>query len=452
MSTDKQEAPLKIVHLIAENVKKLRAVEISPQGEIVTISGRNNQGKTTVLDAIWMALDHTRVDAVMPIRKGESKARIVLDLGEIIVERKFNEKGSSLSVESAAGARFTKPQQMLDGLIGKLSFDPLAFARMDERGQFDELKRVVKLDVDINELDALNKGDFAKRTDHNRDAKQKRAQADGIIVAAGLPDAPLDEQALLDEMERATTTNTGIEQRRVRREQAVQGIADARAMVEAKRKEAAALRAQADEIDRAATEMAANADATQKKLDEAETLPALINVADIRVKHTHAKQVNEKLAQRDRRNALVKEAEGIEAQSAELTTKIEAREKAKHAAIAAAKMPVEGLGFGDGIITFDGVPFSQASTSVQIRVSLALAMAANPRLRVIRMQHGNDLDDEGLAIVTQMVKDNGYQLWLEKVDSSGKLGIVIEDGAVIAVDGEAPPPPRPKKDAARASA
>lgn len=50
---------MKIVHLVAENVKKLRAVEISPKGELVTISGKNGQGKTSVLDAIWWALAGT---------------------------------------------------------------------------------------------------------------------------------------------------------------------------------------------------------------------------------------------------------------------------------------------------------------------------------------------------------------------------------------------------------
>ena len=60
-------------------------------------------------------------------------------------------------------------------------------------------------------------------------------------------------------------------------------------------------------------------------------------------------------------------------------------------------MPVEGLGFGAGIVTFNGLPFDQASTAEQLRVSVAIAMAANPKLRVLRIKHGNDLDADNLA-------------------------------------------------------
>ena len=47
---------LKIIQLSAENVKRLIAVEIKPDGNLVQITGKNGQGKTSVLDSIWWAL------------------------------------------------------------------------------------------------------------------------------------------------------------------------------------------------------------------------------------------------------------------------------------------------------------------------------------------------------------------------------------------------------------
>lgn len=47
---------LRIVRLTAENIKKLRAVEIVPSGNVVQITGPNGSGKTSVLDAIYYAL------------------------------------------------------------------------------------------------------------------------------------------------------------------------------------------------------------------------------------------------------------------------------------------------------------------------------------------------------------------------------------------------------------
>ena len=208
---------MKIVKLTAENIKKLRAVEITPNGDVVTISGKNGAGKTSVLDSIWWALSGTTHIQAQPIRKGETKARIRLDMGEIIVERKFTESGSTLVVENAEGARFPSPQKMLDAMIGELSFDPLAFSRMDARKQFDELRRVSELDVDIDELDRLNKSDYAKRTDINRDAKLRRAIVDGIAIADIGDAKQIDESELVAQLQKAGEHNTEIETRRARR-------------------------------------------------------------------------------------------------------------------------------------------------------------------------------------------------------------------------------------------
>jgi DNA repair exonuclease SbcCD ATPase subunit len=427
---------MKIVALTAENIKKLRAVEIKPNGEIVTIAGKNGAGKSSVLDSIWWALAGTSHIQAQPIRKGENKARIRLDLGELIVERRFTESGSTLFVENAEGARFPSPQKMLDALLGELSFDPLAFARMEPRKQFDELRRVSKLEVDIDQLDALNRGDYAKRTDVNRDAKAKRAQAQAIAVATDLPDAPLDESALLDEIQKAGEHNAQLEQRKARREQAQRDANDKKAEGIRLRSRAAELRAEADRLDKQASDVMAEAAAIEKKIDEAEALPAPIDVAAIRVKLEHAKQVNAKIVARDRRQQIEKEAAVLEEQSRQLTLQMSAREEEKQRAIAAAQMPVDGLGFGDGVVTYNGVPLEQASSAEQLKVSLGIAMAANPKLRVIRIQDGSLLDDDSLAQIAAMAKDGGYQVWVEKVDTTGKIGVVIDDGMVVAVDGQ----------------
>ena len=85
--TTKSEKPLRIVALTAENVKRLTAVHIEPQGNVVQITGRNRQGKTSVLDAIWWAIEGASHIQASPIHKGADKARIRLDLGEILGRR-----------------------------------------------------------------------------------------------------------------------------------------------------------------------------------------------------------------------------------------------------------------------------------------------------------------------------------------------------------------------------
>ncbi len=43
---------MKIIKLQSENIKKLKAIEIKPDSNLIQITGANAQGKTSVLDSI----------------------------------------------------------------------------------------------------------------------------------------------------------------------------------------------------------------------------------------------------------------------------------------------------------------------------------------------------------------------------------------------------------------
>ena len=62
---------MRIVQFHAENFKRLGLVEITPEGNLVTIGGKNGQGKSSVLDAIFVALKGRAVAPPKPIRAGE---------------------------------------------------------------------------------------------------------------------------------------------------------------------------------------------------------------------------------------------------------------------------------------------------------------------------------------------------------------------------------------------
>ena len=47
---------MQIIRLEADSFKRLRAVDITPRGDMVMITGRNAQGKSSVLDSIQAAL------------------------------------------------------------------------------------------------------------------------------------------------------------------------------------------------------------------------------------------------------------------------------------------------------------------------------------------------------------------------------------------------------------
>ena len=100
-------------------------------------------------------------------------------------------------------------------------------------------------------------------------------------------------------------------------------------------------------------------------------------------------------------------------------------------------MPVEGIEFGEDSVLLNGVPFEQASDAEQLRASVAIAMAANPKLRVIRIRDGSLLDDEAMQLLGTMATEADMQVWIERVDSSGRIGFVLEDGHVRKTEAQA---------------
>ena len=95
-----------------------------------------------------------------------------------------------------------------------------------------------------------------------------------------------------------------------------------------------------------------------------------------------------------------------------------------------AKFPIKGLAFDDTGVTYNGIPFSQCSTAERLRVSLAMAMAMNPKLKVLRIMDGSLLDSQNMAVIQEMVAANDYQCWIERISENAGCGIYIEDGEV----------------------
>ncbi|HTB46281.1 MAG TPA: AAA family ATPase [Acetobacteraceae bacterium] len=436
--------PLHILGFLAEDVKRIEVVEITPDGALVQLTGKNGSGKTSVLDCISWALEDATHIQVEPIRRGAKRARIRLDLGEVIVERTFtaSEGGTttSLSVRTPEGAEYRRPRALLDGFLGALSMDPVAFVqRMDDKARFTALRPFVPA-VDFEAVAAANEKDFAARRELNAEARRQNTLADRMTVPrdADLPDVAIDVSAIEAELEQAGHTNTEIETRRLRREQTAahaermqEEAFTLRRQAERLREQAAVLIAQAEqtETDAAAAEHASAALTT--KLAEAEPLPEPVDTAAIRTRLNQARGINTMVDVRTQRDAARTAAEAAERAARDLTEQMNARRAAMNAQIAAAALPVPGLTLTpEGGVRLNDLPFDQASDADQLRASIAVAMALNPRLRVIRVRDGSLLDADGMLLLAGMAKERGYQVWVERVGTDSETGIELVAGRV----------------------
>src|SRR3972149_8867269 len=126
--TTESEAGLTVLALQGENVKRVRAVRIvPPRTGVVKIAGKNGAAKSSTLALTPFGLGGARARPAMPIRRGATNAKEVVELQDakgmpaLRVTLTWTGKGEYLTVErrlGGAGGPIKGPQEVLDSLVG----------------------------------------------------------------------------------------------------------------------------------------------------------------------------------------------------------------------------------------------------------------------------------------------------------------------------------------------
>lgn len=407
---------MKVIELKAENFKRLKAVEIRPDGAVVQINGNNAAGKTSVLDSIWAALGGRSAKIPNPVRDGEEKATVNIDLGEIAVESSWTEGGKrKLTVKAADGRNLKSPQTILDDLVGQLTFDPLAFSRMKPGDQLDTLREVSGLD--LTEIENAIQAAFDTRTDVNREAKRLKAVASDTPVVDA-PDEFVSVEGLMESLGVAEATNRGNGAKRAHHDRIGEDVLSLGEGAER-------LRIQLEEKEK---ELQAKT-AEWMRLGEAVKLLEDADTDSIRVQISNAQITNHGIGQRHKAKQVRRELSEKADEATALSDKIIKLEADKLLQIKNASLPIDGLSMSLEGVTYNGVPFESASSAEQLRVSVAMGLAMNPKLRVMLIRDGSLLDDDNMNTLAEMASKADAQIWVERV-GEGESGIIIEDGTV----------------------
>lgn len=409
-----------IVGLEVENFQRIKAVQLKPDGSgSVIVSGANEQGKTSLLDAIWATLGgKAGNNSARPVRDGAAQARVEIDLGDMIVTRVWRNGTTAVRVKSKDGAEYKSPQALLDSFIGRNTFDPLAFTRLKAREQREALLDLVDLDVDVSALDAARAAAFEERTEVGR---RKSALGAAPVVDENLPRVEVSVSDLLQRINAARDQEALNQADRAK----LSALQDKSASVrgELQRARELVLKLEAEEA------IVAGEIVAQQAVVDNLTYPEDISELEIAVAEVEATNAAIRA-----NNTAIEIIEAIKARSAEydaLTEKIREIDAEKAAALARAVFPVDGLGFDDEGVTFNGQPFSVASSAQKIRVSMAMAIAANPKLRVARIMDGSLLDAKSMKLISDLAVDNDFQVWIEVVADGQGVGFEIEDGELV---------------------
>jgi len=400
---------MKIIRLSASNFMRLVAVEIKPEGNVITIAGKNCAGKSSVLNAIVAALGGKNVAPKKPIRDGQQKAIVVVETEELTIARKFTSSGSYLEVTNKDGFAAKSPQAVLDKLVGALAFDPLAFTERPDKEQ-----RKILIDLMGVDVAAHDKKIAALRSRRNDLMAQKKRACDEQAEMPqweGVPEEEASLASLVAQMNKANAANKEYDD--------LQGLADQQL------RELVSLQDELKEIKTRIATAEKAAQESQAKLSQMQH----IDTAEIEAQAAALEETNRKV--RDNRLYAAKQ-EDIGRLAEEIHAEYQAIQQAeadKANALASVKLPLDGLSVDADGVTYQGIPLSQVNHAKQLEISMAIQMALNPKLRVM-LCNGNGLDDDTFAAIVKMAEERDYQVWLEKAGTDGKFGVVIEDGHI----------------------
>lgn len=410
----------KILRVKIQNVLGIEVVEINPEGNVITIGGANEAGKSSVLNAMMMTLGGKKAEFDEPLRRGATQGFATIELDDLIVTKTWTEGvGSKLTVTNADGAKFTTPQRILNKLVGLLTFDPMAFTTMSASDQAATLQELLGKDFTtaVKAVDDKIQVAYDARADFSRDLK-RLGRPEPVEPVERIEVAELlNEKVRLEkfnEQQNVRAENMAIARERLEEQgrtidSRVNQIADLKEVLERERA-----------IGIEMTE-------TYNDMPQPEPLMALdavhAKLASIDETNSRATAYEAYRQVVDQSDALTGE---VNAKSGELADLRRQRETLFHKA----EFPVDGLGLADGSVTLDGLPFNQASSAARLKVSVAMGLAANPELRILFVRNGSLLDSTHLALLDEMAAERDGQVWIEVVDENDTCQVTIVDGRV----------------------
>jgi energy-coupling factor transporter ATP-binding protein EcfA2 len=418
---------VKVTQFAAKNYKRLRYVEMKPEGELVIVGGRNAQGKTSALDALADALSGTKTKALEPVRKGEDRADIIVKTDTGLTIRKYYTAagGYGLRVQTDDGMEVPGAAAYLGQFFNSLTFDPLEFARADEKRQASTLRRLAG--IDTTELDASREEAFTSRTVVNRRVRdlegELKSMGDRPMVAGKVVDVTTlltQQQTMLAVKEQ----NDAVRRDHAGRLMALDNYRQALARLLQEREDLSARIIVAEHN-------------VKDVMAEIETLSAQVaiqgepNLAGIREAIANAQTSNAGVGAAKRWDQTSERLDAAKQEAQALTDQLDVIDTKKLAQLRDAKYPLPTLEVdAAGHVLYAGVPFSQASAAEQVKVSAACGLALKPELRVLIIRDGSLLDDDSMASLEALAVEYDAQLFIERVGTVG-ASVVIEDGEVV---------------------
>lgn len=400
---------MKINKLEIENVKRVKAVKMEPTSNGLTvIGGKNNQGKTSVLDSIAWALGGDRYRPSQAAREGSMippNLHIVMSNG-LIVERKG--KNSDLKVTDPNGKK--GGQQLLNEFVETLALDLPKFMEASGQEKARTLFRIIGVEDSLTKMERDEKELYNRRLAVGQVADQKEKYAKEQAYFPDMPKEPVSATELIRRQQDILAQNGENQRKRLRLHQLEQEQQKVMEEMEQLIK-----RQQVIEADLSVARMAAAdlQDQSTKELEE--------DIANI-------EEINRKVRANLDKEKAEEDAREYRRQYNQLTKEIEDIRKSKMDLLNSANLPLPGLSVKEGELVYNDFPWDNMSGSDQLKVATAIIRKLNPRCGFVLIDKLEQMDLETLNEFGRWLEQEGLQAIATRVSTGEECSILISDG------------------------
>lgn len=419
---------VKIAALEAENVKRIKAVALTPSPTGLTIvGGNNNQGKTSVLDALAWALGGEKFRPTAAVRDGAlapPHLKVILSNG-VVVERKG--KNSSLTVTDPTGQR--SGQQLLNAFVEPLALDLPRFMQASDKDKADTLLNIIGVGDALTGLDREIKALYDRRTVIGQIGAQKRHAAEELTEYPDAPSEPVRAIELIQQQQEILLHNADNQRKRMKL-----------AQLEEQEKQ---LGRRVQELSQELEMVEHQLTAVQQDVQDATKTVAQLqdeSTAELEQSIRNVEEINRQVSANLAKSKAQDEAERYAQEYTALTEQIKAKRTARMDLLNGADLPLTGLGVEDGSLTYNGKHWQDMSGSDQLRVATAIVRRLNPNCGFVLLDKLEQMDLATLAEFGSWLQAEGLQAIATRVSTGGECQIIIEDGRVK--DAEEPPAPK----------
>lgn len=410
---------VKINKLEIENVKRVKAVTIEPTSNGLTIlGGNNNQGKTSVLDAIAWALGGNKYKPSKPARDGSMNPptlRLELSNG-LIVERKG--KNSDLKVTDPSGQK--AGQQLLDSFVEELALNLPKFIESSSKDKANTLLQIIGVGEKLWELDRKEEQLYNERRTIGQIADQKKKYA---AEQPQYPEAPNELVSIADlihEQQEILARNGENAKKRQNRENIVNSLH----LSEARLKQ---LKEQLAQEEATHESLMSDYIAANKSIEDLVDEPT----DEIESSIENIEEINRKVRANLDKEKAEEDAKQYSSQYDQLTKEIQDVRDERTSLLDSADLPLPGLSVEDGELVFEGQKWDNMSGSQQLRVATAIVRKLKPECGFVLLDKLEQMDIPTLTEFGKWLESEGLQAIATRVSSGEECQIIIEDGYVV---------------------